>query len=110
MKSISIIVLFLFSISFFATANVSSADEAFQLLNKELGLSVTQKPGVKEVLNQFAGKFANISSLSGPLKSKAVETGFGDLKSALGKILNAEQMAKIDGLKAKLVGLLGVKI
>ncbi|MBC7391395.1 MAG: hypothetical protein H7329_19500 [Opitutaceae bacterium] len=110
MKSISLIILFLFSISFFASANVTTVDEAFQLLNKELGLSPTQKPAVKEILNQFAEKFAGMSSLSGSLKSKAVDTGFGDLKSALSKILNAEQMAKLDGLKAKLVGLLGVKI
>ena len=52
MKSISIIILFLFSISFFATANLSTADEAFQLLNKELGLSATQKPRVIEVLSR----------------------------------------------------------
>ena len=110
MKSLFLIVLFLFANVFIASANLSGTEEAFQLLSKELNLSAVQKPGVKSVLGQFSDKFASISSLSGPLKTKAADAGFGDLKGALSKILNAEQLAKFEGLKAKLMATFGIKL
>lgn len=90
----------------------SSVDEVMNLLSKELSLKPTQKPATKEVVSQYATKFSDLakSSMTETAKLDAENSLFEHFKGALGKVLSTEQLTKLDGLKAQIMSLFGLKL
>lgn len=110
----TILVTFLATFLFVAPSFAKSTqgvNDAMAFLTKELNLSAIQKASVKTVLEKYAPKVAEATNSKLPtnaLSGGDLTSGiFTELKASLGKILNGTQLAKLEGLKEKLMGMLG---